>query len=109
MSSEPVDIFSKPGLSDGVLLRLHVAGDAPNSVKAHANLVKALKEHPDLNCKLEIVDCLSDPERSIEDGVLVTPTLIRVSPEPKVRVVGDLRNYDDLAHVLGLDKKIKED
>jgi circadian clock protein KaiB len=91
-----------------MVLRLHVAGEAPNSVKAQANLRQILKEHPEVSCELEVVDCLSDPMRSLEDGVLVTPTLIKLSPEPVVSIVGDLRNRSEVIRALGLEREDDE-
>ena len=72
-------------------LRLYVAGDTPNSVLALANLRAALvgRLH-----HLEVVDVLTSPERALEDGVFVTPTLVRLQPEPPSRTVGSM----DLQH-----------
>lgn len=102
MSSESSEMSPEQGRAAAAVLRLHVAGEAPNSVKAHANLQQILQAYPGWNYELGVVDCLSEPERSLQDGVIVTPTLIRAVPEPVVRVVGDLRNHDEVIRVLGL-------
>lgn len=39
---------------------------------------------------LEIIDILKNPERTVEDEILASPTLIRVSPPPSKRVVGSI-------------------
>ncbi len=40
--------------------------------------------------ELEIVDTVQHPRRAAQDGIVVTPTLVKVSPEPSWRIVGDL-------------------
>ena len=77
-------------------LRLYVAGDAPNSVIAIAN-AKVLCEHHFAEGQFEIVDILKDPRRGLVDGIIVTPTLLKVLPLPAGRVIGDL---SDTARVL---------
>jgi len=47
--------------------------------------------------RIEIVDILQDPQRGWADGIIVTPTLVRISPEPKQIVMG---NLSDLSRVL---------
>lgn len=86
----------------GMHVRLYVAGDSPNSVLARRNLTSALAGSPDH--KLEIIDVLEDPKRGLADGVLVTPTLVKVSPAPAQQVVGNLRDADALRAVLGLER-----
>ncbi len=85
-----------------LVLRLYVAGDSPNSIAARSNLDAALAELGVDDAKLEIVDVLRHPARSLTDGVLVTPTLIRVSPLPERKIIGNLRDRAALATVLDL-------
>ncbi len=65
-----------------LLLRLYVAGNAPNSVQAIANARAICDEHFTSGHELEIVDLLEYPMRGLADGIIVTPTLLRVSPLP---------------------------
>jgi len=83
-------------------LRLYVAGDAPNSQLARQNLRTLLSGVPARAVALEIVDCLRDPHRALRDGVLVTPTLVRLTPEPRRTVVGTLSDAARVAAALGL-------
>lgn len=80
-----------------LMLRLYVAGNAPNSLLALANIRAVCGEHFDAAHELEIVDLLEEPRRALEDGVIVTPTLLKLSPPPARRLVGNLR---DRAQVL---------
>jgi circadian clock protein KaiB len=54
------------------------------------------------NYRLEIVDCLADPRRALADGVLVTPTLLKLSPPPRQTLVGSLSDLSRVRSVLGL-------
>lgn len=51
---------------------------------------------------------LRNPERGLVDGVLVTPTLIRIAPSPEQRVIGNLRDTNALLAGLGLSKVFGE-
>lgn len=89
----------------GPRLRLYVAGASPNSVAALANLRAALAEHAGLSAELEIIDVLHDPGRAQRDGILITPMLVRVSPLPERRVLGNLRDRATLLGALGIEAR----
>lgn len=74
----------------GLRLRLYVAGNAPNSLRAIANLKAICAAHFDSCHDLEIVNLLEHPGRALADGVVVTPTLLKLSPLPAQRVIGTL-------------------
>ena len=93
----------KPIAKDPMVLRLYVAGDAPNSTRARANLHRLLSDVDPARYTLEIIDCLMEPLRALDDGVLVTPTLIRVQPPPPQVVVGTLSALDRVADALEID------
>ncbi len=94
--------MSKVSPRAGLRLRLYIAGDAPNSVAAKQNLQALLKELGQA-ADLEVVDVLADPKRGLRDGILVTPTLIKVAPAPEARVFGNLRDRKVLLAALGLE------
>jgi circadian clock protein KaiB len=81
----------------GLVLRLYVAGNAPNSLSAVANAKAICNAHFAAAHELEIVDMLQHPRRALADGVIVTPTLLKLSPLPVQRVIG---NLSDTAQVL---------
>src|SRR5687768_18622675 len=85
-----------------LLLRLYVAGSAPNSTRAHANLLAILDRAGRDDYGLEVVDCFVEPQRALQDGVLVTPTLLKLSPEPRETVIGTLSDARSVALALGL-------
>jgi circadian clock protein KaiB len=85
-----------------VVLRLYVAGGAPNSMQAIANLEAICDEYLKDGHALEVVDVLDDPRRAMADGVLVTPSLTKVSPQPAAQVVGNLSDKKRVLLALGL-------
>jgi circadian clock protein KaiB len=85
-------------------LRLYVAGESPNSVAAKQN-IHALLEELGRKADLEVVDVLTDPKRGLRDGILITPTLIRVAPAPEARAFGSLRDRTVLLAALGLEER----
>jgi circadian clock protein KaiB len=89
-----------------VCLRLYIAGSAPNSRLAVANLEAICREHLQGFYKLEIVDILEQPLRALTDGVLVTPSLNKLSPGPKANLVGNLSDTPKVLSALGIAEKV---
>lgn len=85
----------------GIRLRLYVAGHAPNSLRAIANARAICDEHFASGHELEIVDLLKHPVQALEDGIIVTPTLLRLSPLPVQRVIGNLSDTNQVLLALG--------
>ena len=84
-----------------MILRLYIAGDGPNSAAARSNLDLALEEAGTNGARLEVVDCLKDAGRALDDGVLVTPTLLIDSDgSHRMTVVGTLSDRERLVSVL---------
>jgi len=89
-------------LTTVVVLRLYIAGGAPNSVQAIANLEAICREYLKDGHKLEVVDVLEYPQRAMAEGVLVTPSLAKLSPLPAAYVVGNLSDKAKVLLALGL-------
>jgi circadian clock protein KaiB len=90
------------GLTTVVVLRLYVAGGAPNSMQAIANLESICAQYLKDGHRLEVVDVLEDPRRAMAEGVLVTPSLTKLSPKPVAQVVGNLSDRKRVLLALGL-------
>jgi circadian clock protein KaiB len=84
-----------------LLLRLYVAGNAPNSLRAIANAKAICDQHFPSEHDLEIVDLLEHPRRALADAIIVTPTLLRLSPLPVQRVIGNLSDTNQVLLALG--------
>ena len=82
-------------------LRLYVAGNAPNSVRAIANVRAICDEHFAAGHDLEIVDLLEHPMKALADGIIVTHTLIKLLPAPVLRLIGTLSDTSQVLLALG--------
>lgn len=93
---------ARNGAAAALQLRLYVVEGAPNSIAARANLAALLRERDPGTYSLEVVDCLENPRRALDDGVFVTPTLRKLAPEPAQVVIGSLSNERAVREALGL-------
>jgi len=85
-----------------VVMILYVANSGPNSVQAVTNLEAICAEYLGDNYRLEIVDVFEFPQRALADGVVVTPSLTKLSPSPAARIVGNLSDRSSVVRALGL-------
>jgi circadian clock protein KaiB len=89
-----------------IVLHLYIAGQTPRAERA-INTLRQMLEH-DLagyECELTIIDVLADPQQAEDQKILATPTLIKSSPLPYRRIIGDLSSVADLLNVLNLPPK----
>ena len=83
--------------------RLYIAGDAQNSAQAIANLTALCRAHLPDRHDIEVVDVFREPKRALADRILMTPTLIKLTPAPVRRIVGTLSQLAPVLHALGLE------
>ena len=88
-------------------MRLYIANNAPNSVRAVANLAAICKQHLGDNFKLEVIDVLEYPLRALADGILVTPSLAKLSPSPAAKIVGNLSDKQSVLQALGIMESVE--
>ncbi len=96
------DAAASPPVTTVVVMCLYVAGKAPNSIKAIANLEAICGRYLKDDYKLEIVDVCEHPGRALADGVIVTPSLTKVAPAPTSIVIGNLSDTGSVLAALGL-------
>lgn len=82
--------------------RLYVNGQTDRSVAAEANLRELCEARVPGRYQLEIVDTRKRPELAEAQRVLATPTVVRLAPPPRRRVIGDLSEQCQASHALGL-------
>jgi circadian clock protein KaiB len=82
--------------------RLYVAGDAPNSTQAIANLAAFCRAHLADRFEIEIVDVFREPERALAESIFMTPTLVVLTPPPVRKIVGTLSQTQIMLQALGL-------
>ena len=87
---------------EGYVLRLFIVGTSTISVRAIQNLQKICDEYLDGNYELEIIDAHQQPLLVTSEDVTAIPMLIKKSPGPRRRLVGDMSNTEKVLKGLGL-------
>ena len=82
--------------------RLYVAGNEPNSQLARKNLKHICNKYLNDQCQIEEVDVMIDFASALKDRIFVTPTLILITQETRVTVIGNLDNEDKVISALRL-------
>lgn len=88
-------------MSAPVHFRLYVAGTAPHSQRAAANLRAFCAAHLGDRHEIEVIDLFGDPLRALTDKVLLTPTLVVNNAGSTRRIVGDLSETSMLLDFVG--------
>ncbi len=82
--------------------RIYVGGDRPESRRAVANLRALCEATVCGDYELEVVDVFHWPDRAEVARIMVTPTVIKLAPLPRRRILGDLSDDRLAAAALGL-------
>src|SRR5262245_12270968 len=89
--------------SDEYLMRLYIAGMTPRSTEAHSIIKRRCDEHLHGRYGLEVIDIYQNPSVAKKDEIVASPTLVKRTPAPLRRLVGDLSREDRV--LIGLDLK----
>ncbi len=89
-------------------LKLYVIGRTPKSIEVIEELVRLLEDALEGHYDLEVIDIIESPELAEKDGVLATPALEKVSPEPVRKIIGDLSDKERVLLALGLTAQQEE-
>ena len=84
------------------ILRLYVAGSTPQSGRAITNIKAICETYLKDRYALTIVDLYEERARARQDQIMVAPTLVRQSPLPIRRLIGDLSQTDRVLAALDL-------
>jgi circadian clock protein KaiB len=87
----------------GLRLTLYVAGQNPRAERAITKLRHSLGQRLGLQAQVTTIDVLDRPDLAEEALILATPTLIKESPDPVRRMMGDLSDTDRVIEGLRLD------
>jgi circadian clock protein KaiB len=79
---------------------LFVAGDSPQSRMAISDLKSIVETYGSDQASVTVTDLFEDPDAATEKDILAIPTLIRESPPPTLRIIGDLSNKERVWSVL---------
>ena len=82
-------------------LCLFVTRDSAASATAVVQLRRIVAEYLPTNSVIEVIDLHEEPERAEAEQVLAIPTLVRKSPVPVRRVMGDLSDIQRVLTSIG--------
>ncbi len=85
------------------LLHLYFAGQSPRTKLAITNLSDICNRRLGRRCNIKLIDILHNPSLAKMEQIVAVPTLVKKSPLPERRVIGDLSDWTRV--VLGLDLK----
>jgi CheY-like chemotaxis protein len=91
-----------------VELVLYISSASPASMQAKRNLERVLDRFEPSQVEYRICDLVKDPMAGESDRIAFTPTLVKRSPEPRMWILGNLRDPETLSDVLracGVDGK----
>lgn len=83
-------------------LRLYVAGASSMSIRAIKNLQAILENNLKEKFELEIIDIHQQPLMLQQEDIFAVPLLIKRSPAPVRRLVGDMSDVNKVLRGLGL-------
>jgi circadian clock protein KaiB len=86
-----------------VKFQLFVAGDTHNSAEARTNLTAFCQAYLKDQHTIEVVNVFKEPKRALANGILMTPTLMKLAPKrAPIRIIGTLSQTQPLLQALGL-------
>lgn len=83
-------------------LRLYVAGHTSKSILAIRNIRRLCEKHLLGRFELQVIDIYQHPEMAAQAQIIAAPTLIKISPEPCRRAIGDMSNESKVLSSLNL-------
>ena len=87
------------------ILRLYVTGTTPQSVRAIANIKKLCEIYLKGCYELDVVDLYQQPQLAQGEQIIAAPTLIKKSPLPQRRIIGDMSKSQRVLAGLGLQQQ----
>ena len=83
-------------------LRLFVTGATPNSTRAISNFKEICETYLKGKYELEIVDVYQRPLIAESEQIIALPMLIKSSPLPQKRLIGDMSDTDKVLKGLNI-------
>ncbi len=70
--------------------RLYTTGKSEKSQRIIDSIKQIVSNNFKAQYSLDTIDVLDNPSDAESDKIMVTPTLIKLSPPPVIRIIGDL-------------------
>jgi circadian clock protein KaiB len=84
-------------------LTLYVSGASPNSLKAINNIQCIVEEKLKGRYNLKIIDIYQDKSAAVAEQIVALPMLVKKSPLPEKRLIGDMSDTKKVLRGLGLE------
>lgn len=84
-------------------LKMYVTGASPNSAKAISNIKNICETHLSGMYDLEIIDIYQEPLKAQTEQVIALPMLVKSSPLPLKRLIGDMSDTKKVLRALNLE------
>lgn len=84
------------------VLRLFITGATPNSIRAVTNIKQICEDHLKGRYSLEIIDVYQQVGIAEQEQLIALPLLIKKTPLPERRMIGDLSDTGKVLKGLGL-------
>lgn len=88
--------------ADTYKLRLFITGASTNSTRAVINLKEICETYLKQNYELEIVDVHQQPQLAQSEEIIALPLLVKKSPGPERRLIGDMSDTAKVLRGLGI-------
>lgn len=102
-----LDPFLSSGPEEKYHLRLYVAGATARSRLALRRVYQLCEAELKDNYELEVIDVYQQPEQARKNQIVATPTLVRCTPLPLRRFIGNLSGFTSLFDQPDVDTRIK--
>jgi circadian clock protein KaiB len=84
------------------IFQIYITGNTPRSELALSNLQRMCEKYLPGNWEITVIDVLEQPNLAEQAKILATPTLLKVSPPPVRKIIGDLSDLERVMVGLGL-------
>lgn len=88
--------------NESYILRLFVSGNSKNTEEVLQKIYKLLERDLGYPYTLKVIDILQHPEEAETNQISATPTLVRVSPLPVKRIVGEFSDIERVLEILAI-------
>ncbi|MBE1237267.1 circadian clock protein KaiB [Phaeovibrio sulfidiphilus] len=88
-------------MTQAIHLTLYICGETVRSQNA-LRAFDRLRDTVGSDATFRVVDVVVDPDEAETARILATPTLVRETPQPQRRVIGDLEDLDQVRKILSL-------
>jgi len=105
VDTDPESAGTKPDspaeAGERYIFKLYITGAAPSSLRAVVNVRKFCETYLAGRFEMEIIDIFKDPHIARAAELIAAPTLVKESPLPVRRFIGDMSRTEKL--LAGLD------